>query len=120
MTDIDSILIDWHWYSVNKGQEVEIKPPPLFKQAVTSKGWDSVGQIIDAVIENDVMEAVDFQISELCDVYRTALQITARNLALGWHVWSSPRLPDDKQARLLIVREAKDALTIRLRNAGVM
>lgn len=120
MTDIDQILSDWHRWATNKGIEPLVKAQPMWKQATTPRGWDSVSEIIDVVIENDVMEAVDFQISELCDVYRTALQITARNLALGWHVWSSPRLPADKQARLLIVREAKDALAIRLRNAGVM
>jgi hypothetical protein len=38
--------------------------------------------------------------------WRTALYITAKNHATGVFVWKSPRLPDDKIARALMVSEA--------------
>lgn len=120
MTDLDTILADWHKWASAGNHESSVKPQPMWKQSTTPRGWDTTAEIIDTVLENDLMEVVDFEVSELCDVYRTALQLYARNLVTGWSVWRSPRLPKDKKEREVILIAAKNSITIRLRNAGVM
>jgi hypothetical protein len=55
-----------------------------------------------------------------CDVYRTILQIHARNLSTGRSVWISARLPQDPASRAAILADARAALCIKLRVDGVL
>jgi hypothetical protein len=92
----------------------------MFRNAKTSRGWDTVDEIVNAEIDGDQMKAVDFNVMQLCDVYRTALQINARNLATGRSVWTSVRLPAKPEERAAILSEARTGLTVRLRDAGIL
>lgn len=92
----------------------------MFKSAKSPRGWDSTHDLVDDELEGDRMEAIDFHISEMPPIQRTALQINARNLATGFQVWSSVRLPLDPIERAVILIHARVALRLRLHRSGVL
>jgi hypothetical protein len=93
---------------------------PMFRNAKSGKGWDSVSEIIEDDLDGATMRAVEFHVGEMQDPHRTALYVLARNLNTGANVWISPRLPTDPLERAQIVSEARERLTRKLMNAGVM
>ena len=117
---LDSLLADWHRWS--KGFKVVpvCGADPMFRNAKSSKGWDSVADIVDEEISSSIMEAIDFQVSEMQEPHRSAIHETARNCATGYSVWRSPRLPEDALERGVIVLEARNQLLRRLIAAGVV
>lgn len=122
--DIDALLNDIlaSWFRWAKGyQHVGgINSSPMFKNAKTSKGWDSVAEIVDVEIDTTRMASVDFEVMEMEPVHRTILQLQARNLVSGVSVWVSPRLPTDPEERAIVLMEARNRLMHRLLAAGVM
>lgn len=117
---LDSLLAQWHRWACGYRYVGGINSSPMFRDAKTSKGWDSVEEIIDSEIDGSRMEAVQFHIFELRPVYRTALQLNARNLHTGKTVWDSPRLPPDPEERAIMLMEARNLLLKRLLSAGVL
>lgn len=122
--DIDSLLSDllasWHRWACGYRHSAGIGSSPMFKDAKTSKGWDTVDVIVDEEIDGGKMEAVNFHVMELEPIHRTALQIQARNLCTGKNVWNSPRLPEDAEERAVVLMEARNKLLKRLLDAGVV
>lgn len=117
---LSSMLVDWHRWACGYKHVGGINTSPMFREVKTGRQWDTVDEIIDSDIEHSRMDALDHIIMQLCDVYRTALQIQARNLHTGTSVWSSARLPADEKDRAVILVDARSALLSRLRDAGVM
>jgi hypothetical protein len=117
---LDDILSAWHRWAQGYQHVGGVSSSPMFRNAKTSRGWDTVDEIVNAEIDGDQMKAVDFHVMQLCDVYRTALQINARNLATGRSVWTSVRLPAKPEERAVILSEARTGLTVRLRDAGIL
>lgn len=122
--EIDSILDDllksWHRWAKGYQHVGGINSSPMFRNAKTSKGWDSLSDIADESIDAAKFEAVDFHVMSLEPAYRTALQLQARNLHTGVSVWSSPRLPQDPEERTIVLMEARNRLMRCLLTAGVM
>lgn len=117
---LDDILGAWHQYCRSFQMVAEPKTSAMFNGIRSSRQWDSENEILEDCGHKDKMKAVDFHIGELCDVYRTALCINARNICTGKNVWMSARLPKDEKERALVLLEARTSLLIRLRNAGVI
>lgn len=117
---LDDILAEWHRWCRSFSYAKDIGPSAMWHDAQTPRHWDSSSTIADDTIRHSRMEAVDFHISELQPLYRTALQIEARNLNSGKAVWISPRLPADAQKRAVLVGQAREAITRRLVAAGVI
>lgn len=117
---LNDILRDWHCWAKGYQHVVSVGTSPMFRDAKASRGWDTTDEIIGNELDNSRMAAVDFHISELCDVYRTALQIQARNLATGKNVWSSARLPEKVEDRIKILMEARNGLLMKLRDSGMI
>jgi hypothetical protein len=92
----------------------------MFRDAKTSKGWDSTADIVDGELEHCRCASVDFHIGEMEPTYRTALGINARNPVTGHNVWSSPRLPNDLESRAQLLGMARSALMVRLAGAGIV
>lgn len=92
----------------------------MFREARSSKQWDSMDDVIDEEITSKIMRAVDFQVSEMQDPHRSAIYVLARNCYTGRSVWISPRLPANVEERAVIVLEARNMLTRRLMSAGVI
>lgn len=117
---LNGMLCEWHRWAKGYQHVGGINTSPMFREVKVGRAWDTVDQIIDADIEHSRMEALDHIIMALCDVYRTALQIQAMNLYTGRSVWSSARLPTDAEARAQILVDARTALILRLRDAGIL
>jgi hypothetical protein len=96
----------------------------MFRNAKSSKGWDSADDVIQDELHGSTMETIEAQVSELPDdqkrPYRSAIYAIARNLHVGANVWSNPRLPKDAMERGVVVLEARNMLSVRLVKAGVM
>lgn len=117
---LNDYLCSWHRWAVGYQHVGGINTSPMFREVKNGRQWDTVDEIIDSDIENSRMEALDAIIMALCDVYRTSLQIQARNLHTGRSVWTSARLPTDIEQRAQILADARFALTARLRDAGIL
>jgi len=117
---LDDVLSRWHSWAKSYKANQQTPRDPIFRDAKSGRGWDSTDEIIEDEIQNSMMEAVDFQVSEMQDPYRAAIYILARNLSTGRSVWLSPRLPVDPMERATIISEARIQLTRRLQAAGVM
>lgn len=122
--DQDAILDDWlaRWHHWAKGFRLNpnFGSDPMFRNARSPRGWDSVEDILDGELMDSTMKAIDFHVSEMHDPYRAAIYINARNCYTGRSVWLSPRLPQDKEARDVVILEARVQLLGRLVRAGVV
>ncbi len=117
---LNDLLAQWHRWASGYRHCAGVGTSPMFRDARTSRGWDSVSDIVDSEIDGGTMEAVNFHVNELSPAHRTALQLQARNLYTGASVWSSPRLPQDPQARAMLLGDARSLLLKRLLAAGVI
>ncbi|AMM23179.1 hypothetical protein [Variovorax sp. PAMC 28711] len=117
---LDDLLSRWHSWARSYSPVPVCGADPMFRNAKSGKGWDSTSDVIEDDLQGKMMEAVDFQVSEMRDPHRSALYVLARNLSTGRSVWLSPRLPRDPLERGVIVQEARNHLIRRLMSAGVM
>lgn len=117
---LSEILRDWHSWAKGYQHVVSVGTSPMFRDAKASRGWDTTEEIIKNDLDNSRMAAVDFHISQLCDVYRTVLQLQARNLCTGKNLWISARLPENQEDRVKILTEARSSLLFKLRDAGIV
>ena len=117
---LDDLLIDWHKHCASYQTGGYGKATPMCRNAKSSRGWDSIDDIADSLEHAASVEAVDFQISQMAPEHRTALGMYARNLVTGVAVWASARLPDDPIARTVVLTQAKQELTRRLKRESVI
>jgi hypothetical protein len=117
---LDDLLSRWHEWA--RGFQVCPQPgaDPMFRNAKSGRGWDTVDDIIETELSTSTMEAVDFEVGETPEPHRSAIYAHARNLASRCAVWSSPRLPQDPKERAILVLEARTVLMRRLLRAGIM
>ena len=118
---LDDILSRWHhWASSSRMVRGYASRALVCGDFKISRQYDDANGALDSDIENQTMKAVDFQVAEMAEPWRTAIYCHARNLCLGLAVWSSPRLPADTEARAAIVVSARAMLSRRLASAGVL
>jgi hypothetical protein len=86
----------------------------------TSRQYDDVNGALDDAIEHQRMKAVDFQVGEMAEPWRTAVHSEARRLVVGVDVFVSPRLPRNLEEREACIVVARAQIQIRLQRAGVM
>jgi len=117
---LDDLLSRWHqWGRAYKASQ-QTPRDPIFRDAKSSRGYDTTDEIIEDELMGSTLETIDFQVSEMQDPHRSAIYVMARNLSTGRSVWMSPRLPQDPLERATIVAEARNILTKKLMNCGVM
>ena len=117
---LSAMLCDWHRWACGYQHAAGISTSPTWREMKSGRQWDTLDEIMDSDLENSRMEAIDAIVMALCDVYRTSLQLQARNLHTGRSVWTSARLPTDIESRALILAEARMALASKLRDAGIL
>lgn len=117
---LDDILSRWHHHCKTYRVVGEPGADPMFRNAVTSKGWNNTSDIADDAVNAAQMKAVDFHVSEMQEPHKAAIYVTARNCYTGRSVWLSPRLPTNPEERAIVIMEARNMLTRRLMTAGVM
>lgn len=117
---LDDLLADWHKWARGWSGVAEHESCAMFTGVISSRQWDSENDVIDSALHSAQMTAFDFHVNELEPLHRTALQIQARNLVTGRSVWSSARLPVDVEERAIILMKARNCLTNRLKDAGIL
>jgi hypothetical protein len=118
--ELDSLLSAYHHWAKGYIPVPVCGADPMFRNAKSGRGYDSVSDVIEDELHGSTMECIDFHIGEIQEPYRAALYILARNCYTGHKVWLSPRLPKDPIERGTIILEARNQLTRRLMAAGVM
>ena len=88
---LNDLLADWHRWARFQIVASHGTTSAMFAGVRSSRQWDSENDVIDGTIRDQTMRAFDFHVNELDHLYRTALQIQARNLASGVHVWRSEK-----------------------------
>ena len=118
---INSLLSMWHWWA-SAGTFAAGYPSQTAacRQARASRQYDDANGGLDAYIDACLCEAVDAVLDAVEQPYRTALHIQARNLATGAQVWSSPRLPADREDRAQLLEKARTFFADRLAMAGLL
>lgn len=117
---LDDLLSQWHRWAEGWTGVSAHGSCAMFTSVKSSRQWDGESDVIDGELHNAQMKALDFHVSELEPLHRTALQIQARNLVTGYSVWNSARLPQNLEERQLILSDARINLTKRLTSAGIM
>ena len=117
---LDDLLAQWHQWAKGFSIVGQHGTAPMFNGLVSSKQWDSEGDVLDGNIHHSQMATVDFHIGELEPLHRTAIGINARNLVTGRSVWTSARLPTDLEARAVILRTARGILQNKSTSAGIL
>ena len=117
---LDDLLAQWHQWAKGFSIVGQHGTAPMFNGLVSSKQWDSESDVLDGNIHHSQMQTVDFHISELEPLHRTAIGINARNLVTGRSVWTSARLPENVEARAVILATARNILQNRLASAGIL
>ena len=117
---LDEILCAWHQHfrdSVGRGFN---RCSVGFDKYRTSRQYDDTNGALDARLEHDRMESVEFHVCQMRDPHKAAIYAQARALVLGIHVFNSPRLPLDREERAIVISDARAMLVRRLQDAGVM
>ena len=117
---LEDLLSQWHRWARGYKSFPGGGSDPMFRGAKSSRAWDSSDDILDAEINSKIMHALDFQVGEMQEPWRSAIYCLARNCATGVSVWRSPRLPEDPFERTTIVVEAKNQLIKKLLAAGII
>lgn len=117
---LNYMLADWHKWARGASLLPAGGACAMFRDAKSSRGWDTTDEIIDGELTACEHRALDFHIGELAPDHRTAIGIQARNLVTGLNVWSSARLPACMFERAKVVDSARTALKRRLSTAGML
>lgn len=117
---LDDLLERWHRWSRDYAITQQAGADPMFRNCKSSRGWDTVDEIVESELTGDTMKAIEFEVNEIAEPHRSAIHAHARNLCLRIAVWTSPRLPTDEFKRQELVTEARMMLMRRLLRAGIM
>ena len=116
---LNDLLCQWFRWANGYKYASGINSSPMFRECRSNhRQWASLDEVADE--DKSQWEHMDSVIMGLCDVYRSALQLQARNLCTGRSVWTSARLPADPGMRAQLLAEARNALTIKLRIDGIL
>jgi len=118
MRDLDPLQLLAMWYRAEQASEISSLGYP--HECPSTRGFratevhDGDNGADDSRERFGLVERISFVIDGMPQTYRIALQILARNQALGLRVWSSPRLPEDETERRLLTSEALALFVERL------
>ena len=116
---LNDLLSQWHRWARGYQHAAGINTTPMFRECQSNhRQWASIEEVAEE--DKSIFAAMDAIIMGLCDIYRTSLQIQARNLFTGRSVWTSARLPVDVAQRAVILADARIALTRKMRDEGIL
>ena len=118
---LSGLLADWHIWSSHTHQRGGYAGRAAgFGQARSNSQYDWSNNIESDLVDKRIMEGFDASIQRVPQPWFTALQFEARNLAVRYQVWASPRLPKDREAREVLILEARNRLLKELAKDGVL
>lgn len=93
---------------------------PGVGQYLVSRQYDDDNGALYDDEERARLAVIEHAILQIAEPGRSALFAQARALCLGTGAFSSPRLPADATQRARILSEAREALALRLLEAGIL
>lgn len=126
--DIDAILDDLlaRWHKYTQGYRFSAGYSGVSsttRNYQTPTHWDWGNGAVEDRMEKVQMQAVSEAIERVPNdprPWRTMIQFEARNLATAAQVWTSPRLPADKNEFEILRLEARNKALKELNKQGVM
>jgi hypothetical protein len=118
---LSGMLADWHQWSQHTAHKAGFAGRAAgFGQTRSNSQFDWENGVESDLVDKRIMEGFDAAIQRIPQPWLTALQFEARNLVARHSVWSSPRLPIDKQEREVLILEARNKLLKELARDGVL
>lgn len=116
---LDDLLERWHvWKAAYRATRSWAGANATCRDATSGMLYDRETGALDAGIEKTIMQGFDEIVDSVPQPWNTALQMQARNLATGYEVWHSPRLPASREEREVLLLEARNKLMTALAKAG--
>lgn len=118
---LSGMLADWHRYSQHTGEKHGFAGKAAgFGQSRSNSQYDWQNGVEDEMVDRRIMQGFDASIQRIPQPWFTALQFEARNLAVRYQVWASPRLPTNRAEREVLILEARNRLLRELARDGVL
>lgn len=118
---LSGMLADWHRYCLHSAHKYGYAGKAAgFGQSRSNSQYDWQNGVEDEMVDRRIMEGFDAAINRVEQPWFTALQFEAKNLAVGYVVWVSPRLPVDREEREVLILEARNRLLRELARDGVL
>ena len=118
---LSGMLADWHRYCQHTASRGGYPGKAAgFGQSKSNSQYDWSNGVENEMVDKRIMQGFDAAIQRVPQPWLTALQFEARNLAVRYQVWVSPRLPTDREAREVLILEARNRLLRELEKDGVL
>ena len=85
-----------------------------------SRQYDDTNGALDDDLDRSVMRSIDFEVSQMTEPFRSAIYANAMALVVGVEVFTSPRLPEDREERQVVIGEARGMICRRLQLVGII
>lgn len=126
---LSGLLADWHIWSHHTAARSGLPGKAAgFGQSKSSSQYDWQNNIESDLVDKRIMEGFDNAMERVRVManhdkrpeLHTALLFEARNLAVRYQVWASPRLPTDRAQLAALILEARGRLLKELERDGVL
>lgn len=118
---LSGMLADWHHYCQRTAHKHGFAGKAAgFGQSRSNSQYDWWNGVEDEMVDRRIMQGFDAAAQRIPQPWLTALQFEARNLAVRYQVWASPRLPADPKEREVLILEARTKLLRELARDGVL
>lgn len=119
---LDDLLSRWHHWQTQQSSTTRghAGRSLVVGDYIASRQYDDVNGALYDDEENVAMRAVQANVDNMDEPYRSAAYVIARALYLGTSAISSPRLPQFPAERERVIARARQWLTLRLVGAGLM
>jgi hypothetical protein len=118
---LSGMLADWHRYCQHTADRAGFAGRAAgFGQSRSNSQFDWENGLESDLVDKRIMQGFDAAIQRVPQPWLTALQFEARNLAVRYQVWVSPRLPTNPQEREVLILEARNRLLKELAKDGVL
>lgn len=127
---LSGMLADWHRYCQHTSEKHGFAGKAAgFGQSRSNSQYDWQNGVEDEMVDRRIMQGFDAACERIREdglkdggrpeLY-VALQFEARNLAVRYQVWASPRLPTNRAEREVLILEARNRLLRELARDGVL
>lgn len=120
---LDDLLSRWHHWQTTASKSTARGFAPrsqVVGDYIISRQRDDWNGALYDDEEQVVMRAVQSNVDNMTEPYRSAAYVMARSLSLGTSAFTSPRLPQFPAERDRVLAHARQWLILRLVSAGLM
>jgi hypothetical protein len=120
---LEDLLSRWHHWQTEQGKSTargHAARSTVVGDYIVSRQYDDENGALYDDEENIAMRAVQSNVDNMTEPYRSAAYVMARSLCLGTSAFSSPRLPQFAAERDRVLAHARQWLILRLVSGGLI